>query len=213
MRPVARWLSVLLAVVLALLLSPGTARADDTPSSWRITRYDASAVFAQDGTAEVTLDFDFFFGSDEGHGPFITLPERQRVTGNPDVWRMIDVTIGEVSSGTGAATDTLVSHSDGNLVVRVGHEHMTWTGSQNYRITYKIRGLVDPDNRESGLDEVNWQAIGPGWQVPIDHAKVTIEGGTPERVACWWGSTTRTRARRQDGLKGCLQAGNLGPAE
>lgn len=216
MRSVLRWLTVVLAASLALLVSPGVAQADDdTPRSWSIPRYEATAVFAEDGTAVVTLDFDFDFSSDSGHGPFITLPERQRVAGDPDVWRMIDVTVGEVSSGTGAAVDTLESHEDGNLVVRVGSENRTWLGVQNYRITYQVRGLVDPNNEYSGLDEVNWQVIGPGWQVPIEEAIVTIEGPVAsERVVCWWGSNNdKECVATQDGKQAHFKAENLRPGQ
>ncbi len=216
MRSVLRWLTVVVAASLALLLSPGIAQADDdTPRSWNIPRYEATAVFAKDGTAEVTLDFDFDFSRDPGHGPFITLPERQRVTGDPDVWRMIDLEIGKVSSGTGAATDMVVFEEDGNLVVRVGHENKTWTGVQNYRITYRVRGLVDPDNEQSGLDEVNWQAIGPGWRVPIKEALITIEGPVAsERVACWSGRGNESECdAEQKGKKAHFEAFYLQPGE
>lgn len=207
MKSAWRLVALLWIAVLVVVGVPGVAQAeDDMPSSWRISRYEADAVVAVDGTASVTLDFDFDFSSDPGHGPFITLPQRQRVTGNPDVWRMIDVTVGQVTSGTGASAQTLVSQSDGNLVIRVGEEGRTWTGVQNYRLSYQIRGLVDPDNQVSKLDEVNWQAIGPGWQVPIDSTKVTITGPVePTRIACWWGSNNdRECTASQDGKQATL---------
>lgn len=202
MRVSLRRVSILWVALVALLVVPGVAHADDdTPRSWRISRYEAAAVVAADGTATVTLDFDFDFARDAGHGPFINFPQRQRVTDNPDLWRMIDVTLGQVSSGTGASVATLVSHSDGNIIIRVGEEGRTWTGVQNYRITYRVRGLVDPNNLTSGLDEVNWQAIGPGWQVPIEKAKITITGPVePTRVACWWGPSNDSEcASESDG--------------
>lgn len=108
---------------------PAAAQAeDDTPSSWRIPRYDVTATVDGNGTTSVTLDFDFDFGFDAGHGPYITLPLRQEIGGDPDHWRMLDVTVGEVTSPSGASAETLTREEWGNLLIRVGSEGRTWTG-------------------------------------------------------------------------------------
>src|SRR5665648_962170 len=52
------------------------AAADQTAGR-EITRFDVTAELGADGVAHVTLDFDFDFGNDPGHGPLLTLPTRQ----------------------------------------------------------------------------------------------------------------------------------------
>ncbi len=189
MRRLPRVLLALLLSLLVVAAVPSMARADDDPpSDWRIPRYDVTADVAKDGTTQVTIDMDFDFGGERGRGPFITLPLRQR-TANPDEWRMTDVTVGQVTSPSGANTEVWTDEEDGNLVIRIGNEDVYFTGRQTYRITYSIRGLIALRQAQSGLDEFNWNVIGTGWQVPIDamSAKVTGPVGV-EGVACFEGS-------------------------
>lgn len=211
MRQLLRVLALLVLTGIALSFSP-VAHADDQPSSWHIPRYDVSAQLQGDGTARVTLDFDFDFGNDPGHGPFITLPLRQEVLNDPDVWRMLDVDVETVTSATGANTAIQRSTENGMLLVRVGTEGRRFTGVQNYRITYLIRGLIAPNHPESGLDEFNWNAVGTGWQVPIRQANVTVEGPVDiTRTACWSGSDFRSSCDAgQQGATATYSATSLG---
>ncbi|MBK8460369.1 MAG: DUF2207 domain-containing protein [Micropruina sp.] len=184
-------ISILLLLVSVWFLVAGTglARAEDNPSSWRISRYDVTATLEPGGTAQVRLDFDFDFASDSGHGPYITLPLRQRVADNPDLWRMLDVTVGEVTSPSGASAETKVTEVDGNLLIRVGSENRTVTGVQNYTISYNIRGLIAPRQAISGLDELNWNVVGLAWEVPLEQITATVTGPAEvSRVACFAGS-------------------------
>ena len=161
---------VLFAVVAALILlaapvlSPAVARADDdTPAEWRISRYDVAARTDAAGTTTVTLNFDFHFGNAEGRGPLLYFPLRQEVGGNPDVWRMVDLDLGAVTSPTGAPTDVATEVRDGVLIVRIGDEDVYLDGTHSYTITYTASGLIARDQPQSRLDEVNWNAVGNGW--------------------------------------------------
>ena len=166
------------------LLPAQHASADSDDDS--IERYAVVAEVAKDGTATVTLDFDFDFGSDEGHGPYITLPLRQEIANDPDHWRMLDVTPGPVSSPSGASAEVQTTTENGNLLIRVGDENRTWRGTQTYRISYTIRGLIAPNQAQSGLDEFNWSVIGNGWEVPIRNISVTVKGpANVTKAACF----------------------------
>ncbi|MDO5682516.1 MAG: DUF2207 domain-containing protein [Propionibacteriaceae bacterium] len=212
MRHSARLLLVLLMIVASVSLAP-RAYAEDQPSSWNIPRMDITAQLQPDGTARVTLDLDFDFGRDPGHGPFIVLPQRQEVLNDPDVWRMMDVNVESVTSGTGANTDLAYQQENGNLLVRIGRQGTRFTGVQNYRITYRVHGLIAPDHRISGLDEFNWNAVGKGWQVPIRNAQVRVEGPAAiNRVACWTGSNfDRECTSASDNQAATFSASDLGP--
>ncbi|HBX82385.1 MAG TPA: DUF2207 domain-containing protein [Propionibacteriaceae bacterium] len=178
--------------VLALGAGPAVAK-DSTPSSWKITRYDVVATVDSSGTAKVALSIDFDFARDAGHGPFVTLPLRQQIGGDPDHWRMLDVSNVTATSPSGAAADLQLTSNDDALLVRIGDERRTWTGVQSYDIAYTIRGLIAPKQAQSGLDEVNWNAVGPGWQVPLRGITASITGPVPvTKTACFSGESYDT---------------------
>ena len=182
------FLVLTLALLLPVLAAP-SARADDDHPTWRVPRLDQRVALAADGTAAVTLDLYFDFAQDTGRGPYLWLPLRQRVAGDPDVWRAYDIDITSVTSTTGASTELAEEVEDGNLVVRVGSENRNdRLGVQHYVVQYTIRGLVEP-GAASGLDEFNWNAVGLGWTVPIDAVRVEVTGpAASERTACFQGS-------------------------
>lgn len=178
--------------VLALGAGPAVAK-DSTPSSWKITRYDVVATVDSSGTATMHLSLDFDFAQDDGHGPFVTLPLRQQIGGDPDHWRMLDVSDVTATSPSGASADVQLTTNDDALLVRIGDERRTWTGVQSYDIAYTIRGLIAPKQAQSGLDEVNWNAVGPGWQVPLRGITATIIGPVPvTKTACFRGESYAT---------------------
>jgi uncharacterized membrane protein YgcG len=186
--------SALTAVLIGLLVvlgfaQPITARADEPPSQWRITRYHVDAVVDRAGTTSVSLDVEFDFGTAKGHGPYLALPLRQRVD-NPDLWRMLDTQVGAVTSSTGANSEVLIEEEDGVLLVRVGNESVTFTGRQQYSISYTVRGLIAPNHATSGLDEFNWNVVGPAWEVPISAITAKVTGpAAVQRTACFTGDS------------------------
>lgn len=186
--------SVLAAFALALVplvLVPTQARANG--ENWRITNYTVDATVDEHGTTSVRLTLAFDFGNDAGHGPYLTFPLRQAIANDPDHWRMLDTSIGQVSSPSGADAAVQTDTQDGNLLVRVGSEGRTFIGVQTYQVNYTIRGLIAPRQATSGLDEFNWNVIGTGWEVPIDAAKVTVTGPVDvTRAACFQGRSFTT---------------------
>ena len=180
-----------LGVFLIGVLPASTARADSDDD--RVDKYTVTADVAKDGTAAVRIAFDFNFGSDSGHGPYLTLPLRQAIKDDPDHWRMLEVTLGQITSPSGANADVQTETKDGNLLVRIGNENKSYRGTQQYVVNYTIRGLIAPNQAQSGLDEVNWNVIGGGWEVPFRNISVTLVGPVNvTRTACFVdGSTAR----------------------
>lgn len=187
-----RLLAVLTCLLLSLASSVGVqgsvlahADDDDTPSSWSIPDYSLKAVVDRSGDARVTLDMAFNFSSDEGHGPFVTFATRQKLTDDPDHWRMIDYSDISASSPSGADATTEIKDESGGMQVRLGSEDREFTGVQRYRINFTVHGLIARDNTESGLDEFNWQVFNR-FEVPIRQATVQIAGPADvQRVACF----------------------------
>ncbi|MCE1175337.1 MAG: DUF2207 domain-containing protein, partial [Propionibacteriales bacterium] len=172
-----RMVSVIAALMIALswvLMTPAVSRADSSDDS--IKDFQVAASVGKDGVTTVHLDIAFDFGADSGHGLYLAFPLQQAIENDPDHWRMYDYTLGAVTSSSGANTEISSEESDGNLIIRVGSEYRTFTGTQNYQVDYTVRGLVAPNNASSGLDEFNWDVVGRGWQVPIGKVSVAITG-------------------------------------
>lgn len=189
--------SIFAALLIALAgLMFGGGRAEAAGESWRIPEYHSEVELSSGGTASVRTSFDFDFGDDPGHGPILTFPLRQAIATDPDHWRVIEVEMGSVSSPTGADVTVHTEAEDGVLAVRIGQEWSSFTGVQSYVVNYTVRGVIAPRQAQSGLDEFNWNAIGLGWEVPIDAASVTVHGPAAiERVACYQGSDYSVRCK------------------
>lgn len=191
MRGLRLFLATLVSALLALplmLTGAGVAHAEDeTPSSWRIARYDVDARIQTNGDALVTSTIDFDFSDDKGHGPFLVFVTRMPIDGDRDHWRMIDISDVTVTSPSGAPANVQVSHPSGTLMLKIGHKSKTVRDVQRYVVTFRLQGITSPRNASSGLDEVNWAAIGHGFEVPIDEALVTLHLPTaPTRTACFF---------------------------
>ncbi len=211
MNRVWRSLLVLMLSFGWLAMVPTIARADDSDD--RITDYKVVATFDASGTAAVQLTLSVDFGDTEGHGPYLVFPLRQAIANDLDHWRMIDVTVGEVTSPSGADATLATEESDGNLVIRVGSEGHTFTGVQTYVVNYTVDGLIAANNAQSNLDEVNWNVVGDGWQIPIDRAEVTLVGpAVIFRTACFSGSLYDTPCdNAHTGTAATFSANNLDP--
>lgn len=203
--------------LLAFLLVLGPVIAVQTPASadgedWKITDYRVAATVDGNGTTAVQLNIAFDFGTEAGHGPYLTFPLRQEIANDPDHWRMLDMTIGAVSSPSGANAEVQTEEQDGNLLVRVGNENRTFTGVQTYQVNYTIRGLIAPKQAQSGLDEFNWNAVGTGWEVPITAVEVTVAGpAAVGKVACFRGDGfTEPCQATQSGSAASFSTGDVG---
>jgi len=207
------WRSLLVLVLSFgwLAAVPVTAHADDSDD--RVTDYKVVATFDSSGTAAVQLTLTVDFGDTEGHGPFLVFPLRQAIEDDLDHWRMIDVTVGQVTSPSGADTTLATDESDGNLVIRVGSEGRTFTGVQTYQVDYTVSGLIAANQAQSGLDEVNWNAVGDGWKIPIDRAEVTLVGpANVTQTACFSGSLYDTPCQSaRTGTAATFSADGLDP--
>ncbi|WP_421732949.1 DUF2207 domain-containing protein [Cellulomonas sp.] len=183
--------AVLLALGLVVALT--AAAAPDQTSGREITRYDVTASLAADGTMRVTLDFDFDFGDDPGHGPFLSLPTRVYYDENLDrAFRYTDIS---ASSSTDAPDGVNKESTSDALILRIGDEDIdNVSGVQTYHVEYTADGLLNPANAQHSGDELYWNVIGAGWEIPLGDLSVAVDGPAPvEGAACFagpYGSTT-----------------------
>ena len=141
--PFTLLLSLVLALLAATVLLPASAaRADDDQGDRTIDRYVVEATAQPDGTIDVRLEIDFNFNTTPGHGMFLTLVTRQEIDGDPDHYRVLEISDVEVSSPTGAPADTHLDESDTGLVIRIGDEDVDdVSGVQTYVVSYNVAGI------------------------------------------------------------------------
>lgn len=185
--PGTRFVRLIAALGLALAgllaLAPAAAAEGD---NWAITKYAMAVQVAEDGTAKISLDFDFDFGAEEGHGPYLVLPSRQAIPGDSEHWRSFPIELGPVTSSTGAPTDVDTETKNGLLAVKIGDENKEVSGLQSYHVEYTIRGLINP-RAEGGLDELNWNVIS-NWEVPLRNVSIIVNGPADiSAVKCFTG--------------------------
>lgn len=165
------------ALLALLLLTAGAlagalpARADTTGR--HITRYAATVDLTPDGVARVRLDFDFDFGDDPGHGPFVTITTRQSVDSTTD--RVFPVS--DVSAQSATAPADVDQENDGNAeILRIGDPDVTVSGVHTYVVQYTIDGLINAASQTGAGDELYWNVIGSGWEIPLANVTAAITG-------------------------------------
>jgi len=175
--------------VLLLVGGPlaGDARAD---GGERVRSLAVTLALRSDGSMHVTETVTYDFGDSSGkHGIFRYLPLRRRFDADRD--RIYPITAIDVSSPSGAPSQWERT-ADDPVTLRIGAENLTVRGVQVYVLSYDLAGVVDVP--ASG-PELNWNAVGDGWEVPIDRAVVTVGGpaGAVAKVACFQGARGSTQ--------------------
>ena len=167
----------LLALLGLLTAAPARAEGDDILLTYgrQIIRYDVTVDIDDAGVADVSIDMDFSFGNNPGHGPYIALPTRQGYDATQD--RIYKVTHIKASSATGAPANVHLDRNRNGVVVRVGDEDRgDIRGVQQYTISYRLEGMLNGAAGDGTYDEFYWNAIGADWEIPITNASVTVRG-------------------------------------
>ncbi|WP_448059626.1 DUF2207 domain-containing protein [Cellulomonas hominis] len=184
---------------------PGVAlrtTVGDLSDGQEITRYAADVTLGADGVAHVVLDFDFDFGDDPGHGPYLTLPTRQNVDAEHDrLFRVSDIS---ASSSTGAPADVDEEDDGSALILRIGDPDVDdVSGVQTYSVSYTVDGWVNPSSPDHSGDELFWNVIGNGWTIPLSNLAVQVTGPADVQDAvCFtgpYGSDTPCDSAQVDG--------------
>ncbi len=165
----------------------------DLTSGREITRYDVTADVAVDGSVAVGIELDFDYGDDPGHGPYLSFPTRVSYDDERDrVFEFSDV---QASSPTGAPADVHRDDESDAMVLRIGDEDVDdVSGVQTYVVTFTVDGWLNPANAQHSGDELYWNVIGAGWEVPLSDVTVRVDGPADvQGAACFvgpYGSTT-----------------------
>ena len=143
-----------------------------------IETYDVKMQVRRDGSMHVTEAIKYDFGDGpypdlmpgEHHGIVRRISTHRQVDGRHD--RVIQVRDPQVHGDGVDPASIEVSHSGGDVVLKIGDPGTTVSGVKTYVIDYDVPRALAP--RNGGVDELYWDAVGTRWKVPISKATVTI---------------------------------------
>ena len=166
-------------------------RASDTGGR-HVTRYALTYTLTAGGDAHVAIDLDFDFGGDPGHGPTITIPVQQAISGDRAHVRSYPVSDITASSPTGAPAGVNTATGNGWLTVNIGDPSQgSISGTQSYHIEYTIGSVV---NSFSDHAEFYWNVVSPdAGSIPIAGVSVSVVGPVAaDGATCFSGPTGST---------------------
>src|SRR6478735_517748 len=166
-----RLVPLVLLATPALLLGAG-ATAAHAQAGDVIESFDSKITVSTNGTFHVREEIVYRFGGgSDRHGIYRYVPVEFPVARDPDHLRVTKISNVRVSSPTGAPTKTEKKVTNRNLVIRVGDEDRTVSGSETYVIDYDVSGAMQSFD---GLPELNWNVTGNGWDAPMLKVGATV---------------------------------------
>jgi hypothetical protein len=125
----------------------------------RIREMWVSAEVGSDGSAQIVeiVDYDFGFATDK-HGIFREVPGLTTAD---------QITVSSDDAPDDILVESATVDGEPGVSVRIGDPGVTVSGRHRYRIEYRLPGVAT----ERGVD---WDAVGTGWDVPIERAEVHV---------------------------------------
>jgi hypothetical protein len=134
------------------------AAAGDTE---RIREMWVSAQVADDGSAQIVEVIDYDFGTSTGkHGIFREVPGLTTTD---------QVTVSSEDAPDDVLVEPATVEGESGVNIRIGDPATTISGRHRYRIEYRL-----PEMAPQGSQGVDWDAVGTGWDVPIEEAEVHL---------------------------------------
>ena len=151
-----------------------------------IVDYHTDVTVEHDGSIEVHETIVYDFGVVPKHGIFRTIPVRTSVSPKKGYDRVYPLTVVSVSGSAGTPAQYSVEEDGDDQRIKIGDPDRTITGEHTYDIVYRVRGAM---NAFADHDELNWNAVGNDWSVPIDKASATVHAPAAiTQVACFAGA-------------------------
>jgi hypothetical protein len=144
--------SALLVVAAALLIFAAPTGATDT--GWIIERFACDIEVQPDGGLLITeaIDVDFQLLNDR-HGIFRDIPVHYQWDPAPNFVRVYQINVQSVRDASGRGLKYETSQNGANLQIKIGDANRIVVGKQTYRITYSVRGALNPF---ADHDELFW---------------------------------------------------------
>ena len=207
--------ALVLSVVSVATVVVGAAPATAQRSSERITDYDVELVVEDDGDLLVEETIIYDFGASRRRGIFRDIPVRGRYDDVREGFdRIFPFEVLSVSASAGTPADYQVQIANDTAHIRIGDPNRTITGRHTYRIVYRMRGVL---NGFQDHDELFWNVVGAGWDVPLQQATARVEvPGPVGEIACFAGpvrSTSPCDSSTSEGNTATFSHSGLRPQE
>lgn len=156
----------------ALLAGPLLAWAAAGAPAEQITRYEVTLVGAADGTLDVAERIDYDFDDVQRHGIFRDIPNTVPAPlGGRRTLKFGRIRIEQDGREAQWAQESVFGDAGSMLRLRVGDPGLTISGRHTYTLRYEVADALLPSG---GKDAFRWNAIGTGWSVPIQSAKIRL---------------------------------------
>ncbi|MEO3826888.1 DUF2207 domain-containing protein [Actinomadura sp. B10D3] len=178
-RPVLLAVSAALSLPLATASPASPASAAGFRASERVLKDEVVITAVKGGTAKVKETIVYRFDGRDGFQR--TYPTRTHESLTEDrVYKLDDL---RASSPDGGPAKVTATSGDTTTTIKVsGGQKLT--GDRTVVLEYDLRGAITP---MGAAEELRWPVVG-GWKVPLDEAKVTVDGGAVIRnVNCFTG--------------------------
>jgi uncharacterized membrane protein YgcG len=201
--------AVVAAIALAVVPALPAAAAEGTAGE-KITSYDVRLAVQRDGSMQVQETIAYDFGTHQRHGIDRDIDTEQRYDGSHNRrYPVSDVTV----SSADAPAQVQVSGGGSETSLRIGDPDRTVTGSHTYRISYTVAAATTrlPDH-----DELYWNAVGPGWSVPVEDITVQVSGEQVTKATCFAGppgGTAGCRSAQASGPSATYRGDSLAPGD
>ncbi len=156
-------------------------------ASESIPEYLTEITINQDSSINIQETITYDFGDAERHGIFRTIPYKYEARGGTFKLRLKDI---KVTDAAGKDLEFTTGTSGGEVELKIGDPESTVTGKQQYKIHYRVQRAV---NYFADHDELYWNVIGTGWDVPVDKVEALIKApAITNKVSCFTGQDGST---------------------
>lgn len=178
-----RWLVLGCVTLGALAIAPMSAGAAESGPE-RILNYNVDITVEAAGSLLITETINYDFASNERHGIYRDVPVRiYQAESRYD--RLYPLKVLSVDASADTPRQYKLETSGNSKRIKIGDPDKTITGAHRYTITYRVEAAL---TGFADHDELNWNAVGTEWSVPIEKATVRVR--TPSaitQVTCYGG--------------------------
>lgn len=172
---------------IAFLVSPQIIFAQGDVSEY-IADYHTDITIQPDSSLKITETLVYEFGQAQKHGIFREIPYKYQARGGNFALRLSDFTVTDIND---KPINFSESKSAGMVKLKIGDADKYVSGEQVYKISYLVKRAINyfPDH-----DELYWNVVGTGWQVPIQSSSATINvpTGSLQKWQCYTGVQNST---------------------